>query len=156
MPNVHQRRLTVGAADQKDTELLGAISDATKINEYDRGKLTKLAAASFELCEAGDLIDGQVESLADGLANGGYRIGTVRKGPRMEVAVKTANTAAVGSIVVAAAQVAWGDSTFAEQPYVNGLVDLAGDQGTTKSRWRIYSILGDATAANCKVIIERF
>lgn len=148
-----KRGLKVGVNDVKDGEAIGAADD--KVGMGDLGKLVKLAANSFELCAADDLIDGQIESFREFTVNEGFPFGTVKKGLRLAVAVKAANTAAVGSLVVAEAQAALGDTTGLADPYVKGLVKVAADQGATKSRWRIYEILGDKTAANCKVIIER-
>lgn len=150
---VFKRGLTTGMNDQKDSEAIGAVDD--KVGMGDLGKLVKLAAASFELCAADDLIDGQIESFKEFTVNDGFAFGTVKKGERLGVAVKAANTAVVGSLVVAEAQAALGDTTGLADPYVKGLVKVAADQGATKSRWRIYEVLGDATKANCKVIIER-
>lgn len=152
--NIFKRQLTTGSHDQIDSEALGKVDGP--INQGDLGKLVKLGAASFDVCAAGDLIDGQVYAIDAGLVNDGFRFGSVKKGPRLAVAVKTASTAEVGKIVVAAEQEAFGAGSAKADPYINGLVDLAADQDTTKSRWRIYEVLGDSTSANCKVIIERF
>lgn len=149
-----KRGLTTGMNDVKDSEAIGAVDN--KVGMGDLGKLVKLGAMSFELCAADDLIDGQIDSFREFTVNDGYPFGTVKKGPRLAVAVKAANTAAVGSIVVAEDQAALGDTVGLQDPYIKGLVKLAADQAATKSRWRIYEILGDKTAANCKVIIERF
>lgn len=149
-----KRGLTTGTQDVKDSEAIGAIDN--KFGMGDVGKLVKLGAKSFELCAADDLIDGQIDSFREFTVNDGYPFGTVKKGPRLAVAVKSANTAAVGQIVVAEAQAALAGGAGVADPYINGLVKVAGDQDNTKSRWRIYEILGDKTAANCKVIIERF
>lgn len=151
---VFKRGLTTGMNDQKDSEAIGAADD--KVGMGDLGKLVKLRADSFVLCSSDDLIDGQIESFKEFTVNEGFPFGTVKKGPRLAVAVKTANTAAVGTIVVAEDQAALGDTAGLSDPYIKGLVKAASDQSATKSRWRIYEILGDKTAANCKVIIERF
>ena len=152
--NVFKRGLTTGSADVIDSEAIGLVDGA--IGQGDLGKLLKLSANSFELCAAGDLIDGQLYAIDAALVNDGFRFGSVKKGPRFAVAVATANTAAVGALVVAADQEALGSTAAKADPYINGLVDLAADQGATASRLRIYEVLGDATAANCKVIVERF
>lgn len=151
---VFKRGLTTGMNDQKDSEAIGVADQSVGMG--DLGKLVKLGAAAFELCGADDLIDGQIESFKEFTVNEGFPFGTVKKGPRLGVAVKAANTAVVGQIVVAEAQAALGDKTGLADPYVKGLVKVAADQNATKSRFRIYEVLGDATKANCKVIIERF
>lgn len=148
-----KRGLTVGSNDIVDSEAIGLVDG--KIGQGDLGKLVKLAAKSFELCEAGDLIDGQILALETTTVNDGYSFGSVKKGRLMAVAVKTAGTAEVGKFVVAAEQEALGSLNAKVDPYINGLVDVAAEQATTKSRFRIYEVLGDATSANCKVIIER-
>ena len=148
-----KRGLTTGSNDVIDSEAIGLVDGP--IGQGDLGKLVKLAAKSFELCAEGDLIDGQIAAIDAATVNDGYRFGSVKKGPRLAVAVKTASTAEVGKLVVAAEQEALGSVAGKTDPYINGLVDLAAEQGTTKSRWRIYEVLGDSTSANCKVIIER-
>lgn len=145
-----KRGLTTGMNDVKDSEAIGAADNKTGMG--DLGKLVKLSAPSFVLCGDGDDIEGQIESFSAYTVNEGFPHGTVKKGPRLAVAVKAANTAVVGSQVVAAAQAALGDTNGLADPYVKGLVKVANG---TLIKWRIYEVLGDATAANCKVIIER-
>lgn len=151
---VFKRGLTTGMNDQKDSEAIGA--KGNKVGMGDLGKLVKLGAASFELCSADDLIDGQIESFKEFTVNEGFPFGTVKKGQRLAVAVKTANTAVVGSPVLAEAQAALGDTAGLADPYVKGLVKVDSAGSASKSRWRIYEILGNKANANCKVIIERF
>lgn len=149
-----KRGLTTGEQDIKDSEAIGKVDD--KVNQGDLGKLVKLSANSFELCVADDLIDGQIDSLQSFTVNDGFPFGTVKKGPRLAVALGAAGTAQIRALVVAGDQEALGASTAKTDPYINGVVEVAADQSTSASRWRIYEILGDASAANCKVIIERF
>lgn len=148
-----KRGLKTGMSDLKDGEALAAADQ--KVGMGDLGKLFKRGAASFELCAADDLIDGQLESLREFTVNDGFPFGTIKRAWRLEATVKTANTAVVGKLVVAEAQAALGDTNGVADPSIKGLIKVAADQGATKSKWTIYEVLGDATKANCKVIIER-
>lgn len=148
-----KRGLKTGMSDLKDGEALATVDQ--KVGMGDLGKLFKRGADSFELCAAGDPIDGQLESLREWTVNDGYPFGTIKRAWRLGVTVKAANTAAIGSPVLAEDQAALGDTNGVADPYVKGLVkiDSAGD--SSKSPWKIYEILGDKTKANCQVIIER-
>lgn len=148
-----KRGLKTGMSDLKDGEALAAADQ--KVGMGDLGKLFKLGTNSFELCAADDLIDGQLESLREFTVNDGFPFGTIKRAWRLEVTVKAANTAAIGSKVVAEDQAALGDTNGLADPSIKGLVKVAADQDATKSKWSIYEILGDKTQANCKVIIER-
>lgn len=148
-----KRGLTTGMNDVKDSEAIGVADD--KYGMGDIGKLVKMAGASFIPCEDGDLIEGQIESFREFTVNDGVPFGTVKKGPRLAVVVKTANAAEYGKLVVAEAQAALAGGSGVADPSINGVVKVAADQAATKSTWRIYEILGDKAAANCKVIIER-
>lgn len=150
---IFKRGLKVGVADIKDGEAIG--TNTTVVGAGDLGKLFKLGAASFELCASGDLIDGQLESLREHTVNDGFPFGTIKRAFRIEATVKAANTAAVGSYVVAEAQEALGSTTIVADPSLKALVKVDADQAATKSRWRIYAIVGDKTQANCKVVLER-
>ena len=147
-----KRGLTTGTNDVKDSEAIGLADN--KVGMGDLGKLVKLSAASFVLCADGDHIDGQIDSFREFTVNEGFPFGTVKKGFRLGVAVAAANTAVIGSRVVAAAQAALGDTDGLADPYGKGLVNIDATSPSV-SKWRIYEILGDATKVNCKVIIER-
>lgn len=150
---VFKRGLKTGMSDLKDGEALAAADQ--KVGMGDVGKLFKLGPVSFLLCEADDLIDGQLESLREFTVNDGFPFGTIKRGWRLEASVKAANTAVVGKLVVAEAQAALGDTNGVADPSTKALIKIAADQAATKSKWKIYEVLGDATQANCKVVIER-
>lgn len=150
---VFKRGLKTGMSDLKDGEALATADQ--KVGMGDVGKLFKRGAASFELCAADDLIDGQLESLREFTVNDGFPFGTIKRAWRLGVTVKTANTAAVGSPVLAEDQAALGDTNGVANPYLKALVKVDGAGSASKSAWKIYEILGDKTKANCEVIIER-
>lgn len=150
---IFKRGLKIGSSDIKDGEAIGPVDQAVLAG--DLGKLFKKAENAFLLCAEDDLIDGQLESLREFTVNDGYAFGTIKRAWRIEAAVAAANTAAVGALVVAGAQEALGSSTIAADPSLKAVVKVAADQGTTKSKWSIYAIVGDKTQANCKVVLER-
>lgn len=150
---VFKRGLKTGMSDLKDGEALAAVD--TKVGMGDIGKLFKRGAASFELCQADDPIDGQLESLREHTVNDGYPYGTIKRAWRLGVTVKAANTAVVGAPVLAEDQAALGDTNGVANPYTKALVKIDAAGTSSKSPWKIYEILGDKTQANCEVIIER-
>lgn len=147
-----KRMLNIETGAQKDSEALAAADQ--KMGHGDLGKLFKLGANSFELCADGDQIDGQLDSLREFTVNDGYPFGTVKKGRFIAATVKTRNTAVVGKRVVAEAQAALGDTSGVSDPSIKALVKID-SASPSLSKWRIYSIVGNAAADNCKVILER-
>jgi hypothetical protein len=145
---VFKRALTTGTNDIKDSEAIGVVDGLAGVG--DLGKFVVLAAASFTLAADGAQIEGQIDSFSGFTVNDGFQHGTVKKGHRLSACVVLANTAVVGAKVLAAPQVALGSIIVAADPYLNGKVKI-----DVSGKWRIYEVVGDASAADCKVILER-
>lgn len=131
----------------------------TPLLKEDNDKLVKLAGDSqYDLCAAGDEIEGYVV-VADAIApQDGFKLGTIcdHRDTRMRVTLDgvqaTPGTGAValGDYVVAGAVVARGTSLSGAYPKVCKATDQAGQ----KFKWRVVSLDG-TTAVGQTAVIER-
>lgn len=156
-----------------DAARVGGNAGATPLAKEDNGKFVKLAGDSrYDLCAAGDKIEGVVTVAADDPSTyDGYRLGSIRKRGRVEVIADGSQAAGTGSIAVGDFVVcgtidAKGTALTTAGPKVRkatnqpgavpGDLTAAGDQvKVAMFGWRVVAILSGTGAVGDKLVIER-
>lgn len=181
-----QMGVTLSPYDINDTARLGGDAGATPLAKEDNGKFVKLVGDSrYDLCAAGDKIEGVVDVAGDLVAKSdGYVLGSVRKARRTRVAAiadgsEAAGTGsiAVGDYVVCGAIDAKGVALSTSGPKVRkatnqpgatitaadatvGSINTALAAATDQTKvalhgWRVMAILSGSGAVGDKLLIER-
>ena len=131
-----------------------AATPAGRLVDVDKGKLMKLAGDSqYDLCAAGDLIEGMFVALEPATQDG-WAIGSVQRDGRMACICDGAQaspgtgTVAVGDYVVCGTVVAAGTDLVGGTPRVT----VATSQDVTPFPWRVVSVGVDGAVGDTCVI----